>query len=52
MLRFEHLQHYVRHKVQAANTIVCLLTAMILTVVCVTDVQAQTQTFELQGAGA
>ncbi|AXI53549.1 hypothetical protein C1J05_02680 [Sulfitobacter sp. JL08] len=52
MLRFEHLQHYVRHKLQAANTIVCLLTATILTIVGVTDVQAQTQTFELQGAGA
>ncbi len=52
MQRFEHLQHYVRHKLQAANTIVCLLTATILTIVGVTDVQAQTQTFELQGAGA
>ncbi|XHY15908.1 hypothetical protein SuNHUV7_06870 (plasmid) [Pseudoseohaeicola sp. NH-UV-7] len=46
------MQHYVRHKLQAANTIVCLLTATILTIVGVTDVQAQTQTFELQGAGA
>ncbi len=42
----------LHHRMRTSNTIACLITATMLTTVSVIDVQAQTQTYELQGAGA